>query len=134
MKLIFRFFLVATVLLVSCKKNEEHNSEGQVIVTGTNKLIVSVVHHTYSLQGIKVYLKNNTTVFPGTDTSVYDWSTTSDPSGIAVFDHLFEGNYFLYAEGFDYNIGVNVIGASPAPLNSSTISNNEVYLPLYVTE
>ncbi len=129
-----RLFLITSLLFISCKKNEELNSSGQVVVKGTNRLIVSVVHHTYSLSGIRVYLKNNAVEFPGTDTSVYDWNTLSDPSGIAVFENLFEGNYFLYAEGFDQNIGENVIGASPALLNSSTITNKEVYVTLYVTE
>ena len=47
---------------------------------------------------------------------------------------FFEGNYFLYAEGFDQNIGMNVIGGSPIQLNSTTIANNELYVTLYVTE
>lgn len=131
---VFKFFFIVSLFFVSCKKNEEHNNAGQVIVKGTNKLIVTVAHHTYTLPDIHVYLKNNTTVFPGSDTSLYEWNTLSDPSGIAVFEDLFPGNYFLYAEGFDQGIGMNVIGASPAILNSSTLVNNELYVTLYVTE
>jgi hypothetical protein len=134
MKSIFAFLILASVLFSACKKDEMHNSSGQVVVTGTNKLIISVVHHTYSLPGIRVFLKNNTTEYPGPDTTLYDWSTTSDPTGIAVFDHLFEGNYFIYAKGFDPNIGMDVIGGSQAVLNSSTLTNKEMYLTLYVTE
>lgn len=131
---VFRGFFIAFLFLVSCKKNEDHNNAGQVIVKGTNKLIVTVAHHTYTLPDIRVYLKNNTIVFPGSDTSLYEWNTKSDPSGIAVFNDLFPGNYFLYAEGFDQGIGMNVIGATPAILNSSTLINNELYVTLYVTE
>ena len=132
-KLIWIFFF-GCLFFVSCKKNDDYNNEGQVIVKGTNKLIVTVAHHTYTLPDIRVYLKNNTTVFPGSDTSLYEWNLLSDPSGIAVFKDLFPGNYFLYAEGFDQGIGMNVIGATPAILNSSTLINNELYVTLYVTE
>ncbi len=131
---VLRFFFIACLFFVSCKKNEEHNDAGQVIVKGTNKLIVTIAHHTYTLPDINVYLKNNATVFPGSDTSLYEWNTLSDPSGIAVFDDLFHGNYFLYAEGFDQGIGMNVIGASPVILNSSTLINSELHVTLYVTE
>jgi len=132
--LLFPILLFTVMLISSCKKTEEQNSSGQVIVKGKNKLIVSVYHHTWALSGINVYLKYNTTVYPGSDTSLYDWHTVSDPSGIAVFENLFEGNYFLYAKGLDAGIGAEVIGAAPAHLDSSTITNNEVYVTLYVTE
>ena len=131
MKFFSRFLLLVFVLFASCKKD---GKDATAMVKGTNRIIVSVYHHTVALPGIQVYLKYNVTEFPGTDLSVYDWNTTSDNSGVAVFENLFEGNYFLYAKGFDQNIGMNVIGASPVVLNSSTISNNEVYITLYVTE
>ncbi|MEO8087877.1 MAG: hypothetical protein ABI763_13720 [Bacteroidota bacterium] len=134
MKRTIAFFLLASLVLNSCDKKEELNSSGQVVVTGKNKLIVSIMHHTRSLSDIHVYLKYNATEYPGNDTTVYEWHTTSDNSGIAVFDKLFEGNYFLYGEGVDQGIGLHVIGAAPAVLNSSTITNNEVYITLYVTE
>lgn len=130
----FRLLLITGLLFLSCNKNDEHNDAGQVIVKGTNKLIVTVTHHTYNLPDIEVYLKYNTTTFPGTDTSLYDWNTRSDPSGIAVFDNMFQGNYFLYAKGFDTGIGENVIGASPVVLSSTTLVNNELYITLFVTE
>jgi len=134
MKRTIVLFLLASLVFISCEKNEEHNGSGQVIVTGKNKLIVSVMHHTRSLSGIRVYLKYNATEYPGSDTTIYESKTTSDNSGIAVFENLFEGNYFLYGKGIDQGIGMTVIGAAPAVLNSSTITNNEVYIPLYVTE
>ena len=126
--------LFRSLLFIACKKNEDHNSSGQLIVKGTNRLIVTVAHHTYNLSGIDVYLKYNTTVFPGSDTTLYDWHIASDASGIAVFDNLFEGNYFLYAKGFDPGVGAIVMGAAPAVLNSGTLTNHELYLTLYVTE
>ena len=134
MKLSFHLLLVLSLLFFSCRKSEDHNSDGQVIVTGKNKLIVTVMHHTWAVPNVNVFLKNNATVFPGTDTAVYDWKKPSDNSGIAVFENLFEGNYFLYAEGFDQTWGAEVMGAAPAAINSSTITNNEVYVTLYVTE
>ena len=127
----FILLFIGTMLFASCEKKEELNNQ---VVKGTNKLIVSVKHHTLSLQGINVYLKFNATEFPGTDTTLYDWVSISNNSGIAVFENLFEGNYFLYAKGLDTNISMQVIGASGAVLNSSTITNNEAYVTLYVTE
>ncbi len=134
MKLVINLFLLTSILFAACKKNEEHNDSGQVVIRGTNRLIVSVMHHTWAVTNADLFLKNNAVEFPGTDTLLYNWKKTSDISGIAVFDNLFEGNYFLYAKGFDQVFGANVIGASPAVLNSSTLTNNEIYVTLYVTE
>ena len=89
MKNIIKFFLLASILFVSCKKDSEHDATGHVVVKGINKLIVSVVHHTYSISNVRVYLKNNATEFPGTDTTKYEWNMVSDDSGIAVFENLF---------------------------------------------
>ena len=133
MNFIFKLFLLAAVLLVSCGKDDHSGGPGPIL-TGKNKLVVSVMHHTYAVAGVNVFLKNNATEFPGPDTSLYEWQATSDPSGIAVFENLFEGNYFLYAKGFDPFVGREVIGAAPALLNSNTLTNNEIYVTLYVTE
>jgi hypothetical protein len=130
-KSFFKLFLVAAIFAVSCGKDDEN---GSGVVKGTNKLIVSVVHHTYSIPGIEVYLKYNATEFPGTDTTKYEWMDLSDNSGIAEFENLFEGNYFIYAKGLDQQIGLFVAGASQVVLNSSSITNNEAYVTLYVTE
>jgi len=134
MKRLSTFFLLIALLFTSCGKDENTDSAGHIVVKGTNKLIVSVMHHSMALPGIRVYLKNNAVEFPGTDVGVYDWHTQSDNSGIASFENLFQGNYFLYAEGFDQNVGMNVMGATPAVINSSTVSGNELYVTLYVTE
>ena len=133
MNSILKLFLLAAVLLVSCGKDDTSNGPGPIL-TGKNKLVVSVIHHTYAVAGVSVFLKNNATEFPGFDSTMYEWQATSDPSGIAVFENLFEGNYFLYAKGFDPFVGLEVIGAAPAVLNSSTLTNNEIYVTLSVTE
>ena len=130
----YLLLFAVSMMFSSCEKKEELNSQGQIVVKGTNMLKVSVMHHTLPLKGINVYLKFNATEFPGTDTSLYEWSSVSNNSGIAVFESLFEGNYFLYAKGLDTNIGQEVMGASGAALNSSTLTNNEAYVTLYVTE
>lgn len=124
----------AGFIFSGCKKDEQKDNAGNVVVHGTNRLIVSVYHHTIALQGISIFLKNNATEFPGTDTTLYNWKTTSDNSGIAVFENLFPGNYFLFGSGIDQNISMQVIGAAPAALNSTTLTNNEAYITLYVTE
>lgn len=122
--------LIAALLFISCNKSDDNQGS----VTGTNRIIVTVIHHTYVVPNMRIFLKNNATEYPGSDTTLYNWKTSSDASGTAIFNNLFEGNYFLYATGFDQQIGLNVIGASPVVLNSSTLSNNELYITLNVTE
>jgi hypothetical protein len=129
-----RYFLAFSFLIFllssSCKKESPTGS----IVKGNYSIIVTVKHHDRILQGIPVYLKNNATEFPGHDTSLYDWNKTSDLSGIAFFNELFGGNYFLYGKGIDSAIGMEVIGAAAVSLSDSTTVNNEVYVTLFVTE
>ena len=129
-----KFFSTLLLLLVllnsSCKKD---TPEGGVI-KGNKRIIVTVMHHERILSGIKVYLKYNAHEFPGADSTLYDWNTTSDMSGVAVFDNLFNGNYFLYGKGIDTGIGLEVIGGGSLAVNDTTTVNNEIYYPLMVTE
>jgi hypothetical protein len=129
-----RYFLAFLFLVIltssSCKKESPNGS----VVRGKYSIIVTVKHHDRILQGIPVYLKNNATEFPGHDTTLYDWSKTSDISGVAYFKEMFGGNYFVYGKGLDSGIGLEVMGAVALSLSDSTTVNNEVYVTLFVTE
>ncbi len=134
MKKFQKLFLAFCFLFIGCEKNSQHDEAGNIIVKGTNKLIVTAMHHTWAVGNVRVFLKKDATEFPGTDTTLYDLKTTADGSGVALFENLFQGNYFLYAKGFDVTWGANVMGAAAAPLNSSTLTNNEAYVTMYVSE
>ena len=134
MKIPFKIFVLTILLFTGCEKDAERNSDGHIIVKGSNRLIVSVIHHTWAVTNIQVWLKEDATEFPGTNTSLYDWSATTDAGGTAIFNELFPGNYFLYAKGFDTVFGAEVHGYYPVVLNESTLSNNELYFTLYVSE
>ena len=130
MRYFLTFLILAVFVNLSCKK--EGPTGG--VVKGKYKIIVTVMHHERILQGIPVYLKYDATEFPGHDISLYDWNNTSDLSGVATFDEMFDGNYFLYGKGIDTGIGLEVIGAAAVIVNESTTVNNEIYVTLMVTE
>jgi len=123
-------FLLLVLVNSSCKKEVPDGG----VVKGKNRIIVTVMHHERILQGIPVYLKFNSTEFPGDDSTLYDWNKTSDLSGVAVFEDLFDGNYFLYGKGIDMGIGLQVMGGATLLVNDSTTVNDEIYFPLMVTE
>jgi hypothetical protein len=121
-------------VLLSCKKNNETNAAGNVVVHGYITLSVSVMHHTWPVSNISVFLKKDAVAYPGPDTTLYQWRRVSDASGMAVFTELFPGKYFLYAKGYDSVFGDDVIGYMPIELNSSTAANNEAYCTIMVSE
>ena len=94
-----------------------------------------VVHHTYPLSGITVYLKKGATLYPGTDVSIYEDEVTSDAYGIAEFDQLPLGAIWIYGFGTDYILGRSVTGNTGIELSSSYVgSDNKADLTLYVSE
>jgi len=129
------FFSILLIFADGCKKEDTvKNSAGQVIVQGNYTLKVQANHHWWSVSNLPVYLKKNATEWPGTDSTLYEFKTTTDANGRCTFDHLFQGNYYLYAHGFDAFFGMNVIGYGPVQVNSTTAVNNEVSFTLNVSE
>jgi hypothetical protein len=120
--------------LVSCKKKNDTNPDGSAIVKGSITLSVTVMHHTWPVTGISVFMKKNAEAYPGPDTTLYEWTAQTDASGIVLIRDLFPGKYFLYAKGFDSTFGANVAGYLPIDLNSSTVQNNEAYFTMAVSE
>src|SRR5437764_13046 len=137
MKAPFTFWIIAIVTFSSCKKNNvQTNAGGNEVVKGSISLYVAAMHHSWAVGGISVFLKKDATTFPGADTSKYTWKALADAGGNVKFPNLFPGNYFVYATGIDHAIGMPVVGYNiqAIELNSSTITNNEYYYTLYVSE
>lgn len=125
--------LVVTILMGSCKKHDT-NPAGNEVIKGSVSLYVTAKHHTWTVPGLSVFMKRNATEFPGTDTTLYEWRTSTDASGMILIRDLFYGKYFLYAKGYDSLFGANVQGQLPIDLSSSTVQNNEAYYDMAVSE
>ena len=135
MRLFYLFYLIGIFFSYSCQKsNVQKDSSGNAIVQGTISLYVRCVHHSWGVSGLTVYLKNDATEFPGRDASLYSWSGVADSGGNVQFSNLTPGNYYLYATGYDKIFGARVFGYNGVALNSSTVTNNEVYFTLVVSE
>lgn len=130
-KIIIYFFLGMS-LLSSCKKDNNTNSGNAV--QGTINLEVHAKHHSWDVAGIMIYLKKNTTEFPGKDSSVYNYSGKTDGYGKFNFEHLYPGNYYIYASGYDNVWGANVIGYIPAVLDKNNVIDNYLGITIYVSE
>lgn len=88
------FIAIATVFLVSCKKNE---LGGNAVIEGTT------VHHSKVITKATVFIKFNAKEFPGNDTNAYDAKVRVDEKGYFKFN-VYKGSYYLYGFGYDYAI------------------------------
>ena len=79
---------------VSCKKNQ---------VGGKATLKGVVEHHGVPIPNAVVYIKYNTTEFPGEDGTTYNTSVTADEKGNFNIN-FYKGSYYIYAVGLDMNI------------------------------
>src|SRR3954462_9587962 len=107
-RIAFTCFLI--LILLSCKKNNETTVAGSPVVKGSIVLTVSVMHHTWPVTNISVFMKKDAVAYPGPDTTQYEWRTVTDASGMIVIRDLFPDKYFLYAKGFDTYFGAPVKG------------------------
>ncbi len=122
--------LLTAGLLHSCKKEDDKEK----IIYGTLSLQVKVMHHTWGVPNIPVYLKKNAIQYPGPDSSVYELSTIADSDGIAVFEKLYPGKYYLMAKGYDYYFGAGVIGSIALNLSNPVSPSEPVQVTLMVSE
>ena len=124
---------VVTLLVLTlggCKKN----SDSQQIIQGTLSLDIQVMHHSWVVPNIPLYLKKDATEFPGNDTSIYELKTYADSDGKALFEKLYPGKYYLFAKGYDYYFGADVIGSTPIILSNPSSSNDPFHVTLMVSE
>lgn len=124
MKAILKLSLVFALLLsfTNCKKNQ---TGGKSSVSGTVK------HHDKPIADAYVYIKFQSTEFPGEDYTLYDTYVQADANGNYRIP-LYKGSYYLFAKGYDLAI------ASPFIVKggtSFTIRNKEnLSIDLAVTE
>jgi len=90
----FSFFLLLLSITVSCKKNQ---------VGGKATLKGVVEHHGVPIPNAVVYIKYNTTEFPGEDGTTYNTSVTADDQGNYSIN-FYKGSYYVYAVSLDMNI------------------------------
>lgn len=80
--------------LFSCKKNQ----------TGGKGSVKGVVeHHGKPIADAYVYIKFNSTEFPGDDYTYYNTYVKADANGNYSIP-FYKGSYYLYAKGFDLDI------------------------------
>lgn len=123
--------MISFVLMISACKKEETNGK---IIYGTYSVNIEVVHHSWHVPNIPVYLKRNASTFPGPDTSLYEISTIADSDGKASFDKLYPGQYYLFAKGYDYYFGAEVQGASPLNLSNPNAANEPINVTILTGE
>ena len=133
-KIFFCFFLFA--ISFSCKKKIDSYSASNADLKGNVTLYVHVVHHTYSLSNIAVYLKKGATLYPGNDVSSYEYKVVSDANGIAEFDQLpIDADVWVYGFGTDNYISRSVTGNTGIKLSQAFVgTDNKADLTLYVSE
>lgn len=88
------FILLLLSITVSCKKNQ---------VGGKATLKGVVEHHGVPIPNAVVYIKYNTTEFPGEDGTTYNTSVAADDQGNYSIN-FYKGSYYIYAVGLDMNI------------------------------
>jgi hypothetical protein len=97
--------IIILYLGVACGKSEKEYA----VIKGTTN------HHEWEVPGLKVYIKKNTSTFPGFNSALYDDSTVSISSerfkAPFVFRYLEPGDYYVMANGYDTLFGMPVKGA-----------------------
>ena len=123
----FRNFLagifLAVIFFSGCEKEgilmEKQKDQCVAGLTGKYKLIIRLRHDNHFLVNLKnyrdtVYVKFNTSEFPGMDSLDYDAVYIGDyPGDSVVVDNLSCGNYYIFATGLESIHQVRVYGGIP---------------------
>ena len=88
------FIICLLVCITACKKNQ---LGGKSTITGV------VAHHGTPISNAVVYIKFNTSEFPGANTDVYDTSVSADSNGNYSIN-FYKGSYYIYAVGLDMDL------------------------------
>lgn len=96
MKTIFKLSLITILFFAinSCKKNQ---TGGKATLKGV------VMHHEKPIPDAYVYIKFNTSEFPGDDYKLYDTYVQADANGNYSVS-FYKGTYYIFAIGRDLNI------------------------------
>jgi hypothetical protein len=97
---------------------------------GNSSIHGTVMHHSKVIPGCKVYIKFNTSDFPGESPANYDASVDADSKGDYTFPKLYSGDYYLYGVGYDNSILQIVRGGIPVSIKR----NKSVSIDVPVTE
>ena len=113
-KTLFYFLIINLVFFISsCKKNQ---------IGGKATLKGVVLHHSKPIPNAYIYIKYNSSEFPGTDVNLYDTYVQADDNGNYKIS-FYKGTYYVYAKGFDYAIAYpNIVKGGL----TVTLRNNEV--------
>jgi hypothetical protein len=96
MKTLIKLFLISTLILSfsACKKNQ---TGGKATLKGVVK------HHDKPIPEAYVYIKFNSSEFPGDDYKLYDTYVQADANGNYSIT-FYKGTYYVYAVGRDLDI------------------------------
>jgi hypothetical protein len=99
MKRILLFISIFSFAVFSCKKNDTPTT---VLANGVRAIIL-VQHHNVPIPYARIFVKNGTLVFPGTDTTLYDARYVCDANGRLVISEIPNGQeaFTYYAKGID---------------------------------
>jgi hypothetical protein len=96
------------LFLSACTKNK---------LGGDSEVKGFVMHHSKFIGEARIFIKFNSSEFPGSDTSLYDVRIISDPKGYYSFK-CYKGNYFLFGKGYDILSKEKVSGGIPVKVRS----------------
>ena len=125
--------LLSVSFLLGCEKGSVVDENSCIAgLTGDAKLIIRLRHENHQLVNLKnyrdtVYVKFNTSEFPGMDSLAYDAIFIGDyPGDSVVVDNLSCGNYYLFATGLESIHQVRVYGGIPFEVKKNTVVRNIV--------
>lgn len=130
------FLILMSFVLVQCKcKDEEEIDNCPEGRTGELTMVFKMLHHTRPIPGCRVFIKYNTSEFPGPDTTKYDYAVSAETtSAYASIDSLNCGRYFVYAIGIDSLLDpTDWICVGGLPFNTTMVAGVDS-MNVYITE
>lgn len=119
-------------VFVGCKKKNECEAGSG----GSLTVYAKMIHHVKPIKGCRVYVKFNTTEFPGDSPSNYDLSfKADDTSSVAKLTGLNCGDYYFYAIGIDSALidSANYYVKGGTPFSTSQKEGSQNW-NIYITE
>jgi hypothetical protein len=99
---------------------------------GDATIVAFPEHHGKAIKGATVYIKFNAQDSPGSSSDSYDASVISEGKEDHVhIEGLEQGDYYLYAVGYDSSISKTVIGGIPFTIKrSQRTDEQDVQIPV----